>query len=87
MAACQLIEYISIAAVTAAMDMYSINRILASRKAAIAGKPCSHRICGRSDRRGDFSDEVLRLLLGSGISSLYVSLPIQRPGLQARRIR
>ena len=46
----------------------------------------SHRICVRSDRRDDFSDEVLRLLLGSGISSLFMSLPIQRPGLQARRI-
>ncbi len=47
----------------------------------------SHKICGRSDRRDDFSDEVLRLLLGSGKSSLFRSLSTQRPGLQARRIR
>ncbi len=73
-------------AVTAETDMYAINKTLADCQAAIAGKPCSHRIRSRSDRRGDFSDEVLRLLLGSGISSLFVSLPIQRPGLQARRI-
>ncbi len=67
--------------------MYPVNKSKASCQAAIAGKPCSHRVCGRSDRRGEFSDEVLRLLLGSGISSLFGSLPIQRSGLQARRIR
>ncbi|AUO45245.1 hypothetical protein C1C98_07170 [Pseudomonas ogarae] len=37
-----LAEYISIAAVTAAMDMYPVSKSKASCQAAIAGKPCSH---------------------------------------------